>query len=99
MEDIGLDTISDYVYFSRSYLGKIFKDVSGYSFTDYIIKVRMEAAVELMLGRNIKLSEVMTQVGYYSIQGFSRVFKNYYGCSPGEFRKGAACRALKPNSV
>ena len=99
MEDIGLNTIADYVYFSPSYLGKLFKDISGYSFTDYIIKVRMEAAAELLLGTNLKMNEVMKRVGYYSVQGFSRVFKNHFNCSPGEYRKKAACDALEADGV
>lgn len=94
MEDIGLNTIADYVYFSPSYLGKLFKDISGYSFTDYIIKVRMEAAASLLLGTNLKMNEVMKRVGYFSVQGFSRVFKSHFNCSPGEYRKKAACDAL-----
>lgn len=97
MEDIGLNTIADYVYLCPSYMGKIFRDVSGYSFTDYLIKVRMEAAAQLILSSNKSLSEIMEKVGYCSIQGFSRVFKNYYKCSPGEYRKKAACTFLQLN--
>ncbi len=97
MEDIGLNTIAEYVYFSPSYLGKLFKDVSGYNFTDYIIKVRMESAAMLLLGTSLKMNEVMRRVGYFSVQGFSRVFKNHFGCSPGEYRKKAACNALGPD--
>lgn len=99
MEDIGLNTIAEYVYFSPSYLGKLFKDVCGYSFTDYIIKVRMESAAMLLLGTNLKMNEVMKRVGYFSVQGFSRVFKGHFGCSPGEYRKKAACSALGPENA
>jgi AraC-like DNA-binding protein len=99
MEDIGLNTIADYVYFSPSYLGKVFKEVSGYNFSDYIIKVRMEKAAKLILDSNTKLTDIMEKVGYYSIQGFSRVFKSYFKCSPGEYRKKYACDVLKTENV
>jgi YesN/AraC family two-component response regulator len=87
MEDIGLNSIADYVYLSPSYLGKIFKEISGYTFTDYLIKVRMEAAADLLINKNININGIVSKVGYYSAQSFSRLFKNYYNCSPSEYRR------------
>lgn len=98
MEDIGLNTIADYVYFSPSYLGKVFKEVSGYNFSDYVIKVRMEKAAQLIKCSKAKLTDIMEKVGYYSIQGFSRVFKSYFRCSPGEYRKKYAYSSLSKES-
>ena len=44
MEDIGLHTLADYVYLSPSYLGRLFEEETGLSFTNYIINVRMKRA-------------------------------------------------------
>ena len=95
MENIGLNIIADYVYLSPSYLGKIFKEVAGHTFTDYLIEVRMNVAAGLITEGNIRISDIVEKVGYYSIQSFSRVFKSYYGCSPSDYRRDYAQNKLK----
>ena len=95
MEDIGLNIIADYVYFSPAHLGKVFKDATGYTFTDYLTKVRMEAAANLLINKNMKISELINKVGYFSSQSFCRAFKNYYKCSTGEYRKAHTKKLLQ----
>jgi YesN/AraC family two-component response regulator len=87
MEDIGLNIIADYVYLSSSYLGRIFKEISGYSFTDYLVKVRMETAADMLINKNININDISSRVGYCSAQSFSRLFRNYFSCSPSEYRR------------
>ena len=87
MEEIGLPTIAEYVYMSPSYLRKIFKEATGYTFIDYMIKVRMEAAARLLLNKDVKITDIVEKVGYLSIQSFSRIFHKYYNCTPSDYRK------------
>jgi len=87
MEDIGLETIAEHVFFSPSYLGKVFREVSGMTFTDYLIQVRMKTAVRLLMEGDRNISRIAEEVGYSSVQSFSKAFRNHYHCSPGEYRK------------
>lgn len=87
MEDIGLETIARHVFFSPSYLGKVFREISGRTFTDYLIEIRMKTAARLLTEGDENISKIAEKVGYSSVQSFSKAFRNYYQCSPGEYRK------------
>jgi AraC-like DNA-binding protein len=94
MEDIGLNTIAYHVYLSPSYLSKLFREASGQTFTEYLIKVRMEAAAKLLLDKEANISSIVGKVGYFSAQSFCRLFKNYFKCSPSEYRRRFAATGL-----
>ncbi len=84
-EDISLDDLAEYISFSKYYLSKLFKEVEGINYKDYLIKVRMEAA-KTRLKRGDKIKVVACEVGYSDRNYFSRAFKKYTGISPGKFQ-------------
>lgn len=84
-DDISLEDVAEYISFSKYYLSKLFKEVEGINYKDYLIKVRMEAAKEkLKKGEEIKV--VACEVGYSDRNYFSRAFKKYTGISPGKYQ-------------
>lgn len=95
VEDIGLNTIAEYVYLSPSYLGRLFKEVTGVTFTHYLINVRMEAAADLLINKNFNVNDIAKKVGYYSVQSFCRLFKSYYNCTPSEYRRNNISNSLR----
>ncbi len=84
-QDISLDDVADYISFSKYYLSKLFKEVEGINYKDYLIKVRMEEAKE-RLKNGDKIKVVAGEVGYSDRNYFSRAFKKYTGISPGKFQ-------------
>lgn len=84
-EDISLDDVADYIAFSKYYLSKLFKEVEGINYKDYLIKVRMEEAKK-RLRKGDKIKVVACEVGYSDRNYFSRAFKKYTGISPGKFQ-------------
>jgi len=84
-EDISLDDVADYISFSKYYLSKLFKEVEGINYKDYLIKVRMEKAKK-RLKNGDKIKVVACEVGYSDRNYFSRAFKKYTGISPGKFQ-------------
>ena len=64
----------------------MFKKATGAGITDYITKLKMEEAKDLLLTGNQKIYEISDEVGYDSAFYFSKVFKKYTGMSPKEFR-------------
>jgi two-component system response regulator YesN len=86
-EDITLEDIAAEVHVTKSYIGKLFKQRVGYNFTDYVTKIKMEHAKSLLRTGEYKNYEVSEKLGYSSIDYFSRLFKQYSGVTPLEFRK------------
>jgi two-component system, response regulator YesN len=74
------------VNLSSSYLSRLFKEKVGLNFSDYLMKLRMEKAKELLGDIRYKQYEIAYRVGYDNPKNFSRAFKTYYGVSPKEFR-------------
>lgn len=83
---ISLDDVSDYVFLSPVYLSRMFKQKTGENFIDYLIKVRMEKAMEILEDRKYKVFEVSKMVGYNSTKYFFKAFKQYTGYTPTEYR-------------
>ena len=71
---------------STFYFCKIFKKATGLTFTDYVSRVRIERARNLLLNRNLRISEIAYEVGFQSLTHFNRVFKKIVGESPTEYR-------------
>jgi AraC-like DNA-binding protein len=65
----------------------MFKKVTGINFTDYLSRVRVEKAKNLLLNPNLRISEIAFEVGFQSLTHFNRVFKNIVGQSPSEYRE------------
>jgi len=64
----------------------MFKKITGINFTDYLSRVRIEKAKNLLLNRNLRISEIAYEVGFQSLTHFNRVFKKITGQSPTEYR-------------
>lgn len=85
MHDISLDDMAEYVSISSYYLSRVFKKVEGTNFKDYLIRIRMEKAKNMLRkgGRSVK--QVGISVGYTDQDYFSKAFKKYTNFSPREY--------------
>lgn len=86
-DDITLGDLSDKVYISRNYLSIIFKNMTGETVNNYVTRVRIEKARELLLERNMLVYEVAEKVGFRNVPYFSTLFKKYTGMNPTELVK------------
>lgn len=83
---ISLRAVSAYLHISSSYFSAIFKKSTGQSFTEALIKIRMDAAMDMILTTNKKIFEIAEKTGYSDQHYFSYCFKKYFGQSPGDMR-------------
>lgn len=81
-EEISLGDVARFAAISPFYLCKKFKEVTGLHFTDYVSRVRVEKAKELLRNPNHRISEVAYQTGFQSLSHFNRCFKRIAGESP-----------------
>ncbi|HUL51614.1 MAG TPA: helix-turn-helix domain-containing protein [Candidatus Nitrosotalea sp.] len=86
-EDISLSQVAKAVNTSTFYFCKLFKKHTGINFTDYLSRVRIERAKNLLLNRNLRVSEIAYEVGFQSLTHFNRVFKRILGQAPTEYRQ------------
>jgi AraC-like DNA-binding protein/ligand-binding sensor protein len=85
-EELSLARVARAVSMSTFYFCKTFKKVTGINFTDYLSRVRIEKAKNLLLNPNLRVSEIAFEVGFQSLTHFNRVFKRLLGQSPTEYR-------------
>jgi AraC-like DNA-binding protein len=85
-EELSLGQVAKAVNTSTFYFCKMFKKITGINFTDYLSRVRVEKAKNLLLNPNLRVSEIAFEVGFQSLTHFNRVFKRILGQSPTEYR-------------
>jgi AraC-like DNA-binding protein len=64
----------------------LFKKATGLGFTNYVSRLRIEKAKNLLLNPNLRVSEIAFEIGFQSLSHFNRVFKRIIGYSPGKYR-------------
>ncbi|MDD5017356.1 MAG: response regulator [Eubacteriales bacterium] len=79
--------VAEHVQLSSNYLGKLFKEYEGMNISDYINKVRIARACELIKTTNEKNYQIAYAVGYNDPNYFSVVFKKVTGINPKEYRE------------
>ena len=85
-EDLSLGQVARAVNTSTFYFCKMFKKVTGLNFTDYLSRLRIEKAKNLLLNPSLRISEIAFEVGFQSLTHFNRVFKKIIGQSPTSYR-------------
>lgn len=86
MEDIHLEDAARAAYLSTGYLSRIFKNMTGYSFKEYLHRQRIFHAQELILHTDYKYYEIAEMSGYKDYKYFSSYFSKITGCSAKEYR-------------
>jgi len=86
-DEISLGDVAGAVNTSTFYFCKMFKKSTGINFTEYLARVRVEKAKNLLLNPNQRISEVAFASGFQSLSHFNRVFRRIAGQSPTRFRE------------
>lgn len=86
-EQISIDELAKSVGISKEYLQKLFKQYEGIPITEYIIDKKLEAACNMLLFSDRKISEIADQLHFGSVSHFSLAFKRKKGQSPREYRR------------
>lgn len=85
-QDISIQYIADKLGVHRSYLSSIFKDFHKISPKEYLLEVRMKRAKELLKTTDQPIKIIAYSVGYLDPLHFSKAFRQYYDCSPSQYR-------------
>ena len=85
-KNISLKVVASSVYLNESYLSRELKQTLGMGFSEYIRKLRIEKAMEL-LKKGFSVSSVAKEVGYSDYRQFSTNFKKYTGDVPSNYKE------------
>ncbi len=86
MDTLTLATIAEKFYMSTSYLSRSFKEVTEYSFVEYVNHIRIKEAIELLMNTSLKSYRISQKVGFNNVTHYRRVFKKVTGHSPYYYR-------------
>lgn len=87
-KDISLGSIAGKFYINASYLSQLFKKEMNTKFIDYITKIRLQKAIELLEKTSLTVNEIAEAVGYKDSRYFREIFVKHMGRTPSQFRKG-----------
>lgn len=85
-EEITLDGLCRWSGYSRTRLNQLFRDYTGTSVGRYLTGIRLRNACKSLRGTGQSIYSVAMENGFSSQNYFSRQFKKYIGCTPGEYR-------------
>ena len=86
--DLSLDDLARRVASSRRQLQRAFAEIGQTSFRDYLTRVRMRRAAEMLQAGHLPVREVARRVGYRQPAQFAKAFRRHAGTAPSEYRGG-----------
>jgi two component transcriptional regulator, AraC family len=84
--NIDLESVSEYIHLNPQYFSRYFKSHIGMTFIDYITKLRIKRAKELLIKTDKSIKEISLEIGYTDAAYFSKVFSKHEGISPYKYR-------------
>jgi AraC family transcriptional regulator, regulatory protein of adaptative response / methylphosphotriester-DNA alkyltransferase methyltransferase len=84
--DMDLDALARQIATSRRQLQRVFAEVGETSFREYLARVRMQRAAQLLREGATPVREVAQSVGYRQPAQFAKAFRRHHGTSPSSLR-------------
>lgn len=84
--NLSVDEVANYCNISRTHLSRLFSEELSLSPSRYLIKFRLNKAIDLLEDKNLSIKSIAEQVGYSNQFNFSTAFKKHFGVSPLNWR-------------
>ncbi len=86
-EDLHLYRVAENFHFNPSYISQLFKKELGVSYSEFLTRIRMNAAEKLLLETDMPIKSVCDKTGIYDYFYFNKLIKKYKGLTPNQIRK------------
>lgn len=86
-EDFNLNRAADDLNINRNHLGRIIKEKTGYNFTEYVNRKRIELAKGLLSDKKKNIDDIAREVGFNYTNYFIKIFRSMEGVTPGQYRE------------
>ena len=88
-EPVSLSALAAEVHLTPNYIGEIFRREMGMSFTDYVQRLRLNYATNLLVSTDLSIADISVQSGFHSVSYFIRTFRLANGKTPLEYRNSS----------
>jgi AraC-like DNA-binding protein len=88
--ELSLEQVADQFNLSVSYIGRLLKEQTGETFTEYVARLRMDEVKRALVATDQPTKDIIVSVGLLDASNFIRKFRKSEGITPGEFRRRAA---------
>ncbi|WP_152400043.1 response regulator [Paenibacillus cellulositrophicus] len=85
-DNLNMAVVSNHFSLNYSYFSQAFQEFTGESFSNYVRRLRLDKAKELLVHSDLKVYEISDQVGFENVKHFTRIFKDTEGITALEFR-------------
>lgn len=85
--DVTLVSMAEHFNFHPSYLSSLFKTLSGFTFSEKLLMIRLEQAKRLLVTTNLNIETIVEMIGFKEKSYFHKCFKRYYNITPSKYRK------------
>ncbi|MGF7047807.1 YesN/AraC family two-component response regulator [Paenibacillus sp. DS2015] len=89
--DVSLQRVARHVHVHPNHLSDVFKKETGATFGDFVTRIKIQRAMEIISESPAKVSDVAAQIGYGDVKYFSKIFNKHTGKTPSEFRENTTC--------
>lgn len=86
-DELSVEAAAAMCSYSPSHFMKLFKDLTGKSFTRYVVDYRLEIAAQKLAEPAVGVTEAAATVGFNNMSYFTRAFSAKYGVIPSEYKK------------
>ena len=86
-EEISLEDAAQIAATEKTYFSTFFRKKVGITFTDWLRRLRVAKAMEIIRSRDLSITEVAYEVGFGDLRTFERAFKKYTKLTPREFKQ------------
>ena len=90
---LSLAEISDYTHINRSYLSTLFRERTGFTYGEYLTRLRLRRAHDMILETDLNINEIIALVGYVDDGHFRKRFRELYHTTPTELRRAHSAPA------
>ncbi|WP_150270012.1 response regulator transcription factor [Paenibacillus tepidiphilus] len=86
-EPLTMAEVAARLHLNASYFSVLFKEQTGVPFSEYVTRLRLQRAKELLVKSRLSIGEIGESIGYRTDKYFIRVFKEHEGISPSRYRQ------------
>lgn len=83
---ISLEEVADHLFLNPSYFSRMFKKETGENFIEYVTRMKMDRAKELLDQTGHSVGQICERLGYDNQSYFIKIFKSHTGVTPVEYR-------------